>query len=94
VLSSSTRARALASLAQASERELTAQSSTKSHSASWSCKCRMSVLTRLFADHPQPIPRSYDGASIEAILLELPDLRLCYHYYCPHALELVDGEVR
>jgi hypothetical protein len=54
----------------------------------------MSVLTRLFADHPQPIPRSYDGASIEAILLELPDLRLCYHYYCPHALELVDGEVR
>jgi hypothetical protein len=44
MLSSSTRARALASLAQASERELIAQSSAKSRSASWSYKCRMSVL--------------------------------------------------
>jgi hypothetical protein len=44
VLSSSTRARALASLAQASERELTAQSSTKSRSEGWSCRWRMSVL--------------------------------------------------
>jgi hypothetical protein len=32
----------------------------------------------------------------KAVLLELPDLRLdhCYHYYCLHALELVDGGVR
>jgi hypothetical protein len=40
--------------------------------------------------------RSCDGALIEAVLLELPDPQLdhCYHYYCLHALELVDGEVR
>jgi hypothetical protein len=37
-LSSSARARALDALAQASGRELTAQSSARSRFASWSCK--------------------------------------------------------
>jgi hypothetical protein len=74
VLRSSTRARALASLAQASERELTAQSSVNLVQQVGLASVGCQFSTRLFADHPRPIHRSYDGAPFEAILLELPDL--------------------
>jgi hypothetical protein len=92
----STWARALASRSQAMERELTAQSSAKSCSASLSSGAGCQSLTHLFADHPRPIHYFYDVTPHKAAPPELPDLRWdhCCRCYYPHALELVDGEAR
>jgi hypothetical protein len=78
------------------ERELTAQSSARSRLASSSCRCRMSFLIHLYADHPQPTHCSCDVAPFEAAPPGLPDLQWghCCRCYSPPALEPAGGEAR
>jgi hypothetical protein len=97
VLSSSTWARALASLAQSSQRELTAPNRVLNLVQQVGlADVRCQFLTHLLVDHPRPTHYFYDVIPIEAALPELLDHQwdhYCRCYY-PHALGLVGAEAR